>query len=527
MTEVLARPAPTAPPVVSRTDGSKSAGHPGLRLHALGFPTVLAQSIALISPTMTAVLIIPLAFSSAGQGTWLAYAFGTVMLMFVVLCLNQFAKRSASAGSMYAYIGRGLGPKSGVMSGWTLLWCYLFIGTAGLTGFATFAQQFVVAIGIHVTVAPVPMFLLSAAVCWYVAFKDIRVSSVLTLLLEAASVTAILSLAFIVLFKHGFQVDTAQVKLQGVGLRGMGLAIVASIFSLVGFESATALGGEARNPLRNVPKAVIWSLVLTGVFFVVMSYVEVAGTRHYGTSLASIGAPLNVLAKIYGVSAFRIPISMGAMVSFFGLSLSCLNAGSRILYPMAQHVVFPEALGRAHHKNQTPHVAITVYILVMVAIPTGLQAFTSTLNIFDDAGTLAAYGFLLAYFMISIAAPVYLHRRGELRPGHVVMTVMAVLCLLVPAIGSYYPVPSMPVASFPFIFLAYMAVGGSWLYLRSRSNRSLFLEIAADLARTPAAPLAPAGAPIATGGPLPEPAWTGDAIPAAAPLASVTERLTS
>ena len=66
----------------------------GLRSNVLGFPALLAQSVALISPTMTAVLIIPLAFSNAGAGTWLAYGFGTVMLLFVVFCLNQFAKRS-------------------------------------------------------------------------------------------------------------------------------------------------------------------------------------------------------------------------------------------------------------------------------------------------------------------------------------------------------------------------------------------------------------------------------------------------
>lgn len=62
----------------------------GLRTGALGFPALLAQSVALISPTMTAVLIIPLAFYNAGEGTWLAYLFGTVMLLFVVFCLNQF-----------------------------------------------------------------------------------------------------------------------------------------------------------------------------------------------------------------------------------------------------------------------------------------------------------------------------------------------------------------------------------------------------------------------------------------------------
>ena len=71
---------------------TSTAGAPRLRPHALGFPSLLAQSVAVISPTMTAVLIIALAFADAGQGTWAAYLFGTIMLLFVVLGLNQFAR---------------------------------------------------------------------------------------------------------------------------------------------------------------------------------------------------------------------------------------------------------------------------------------------------------------------------------------------------------------------------------------------------------------------------------------------------
>src|ERR1700735_5272558 len=130
-----------SPPLLSRRKDRQMSVAPvktappktGLRTGALGFPALLAQSVALISPTMTAVLIIPLAFSNAGQGTWLAYLFGTAMLLFVVFNLNQFARRSTSPGSMYAYIGRGLGAVGGVLSGWTLIWSYLFIGVAGMT----------------------------------------------------------------------------------------------------------------------------------------------------------------------------------------------------------------------------------------------------------------------------------------------------------------------------------------------------------------------------------------------------------
>jgi amino acid transporter len=440
-----------------------------LRANALGFPTVLAESIGLISPTMTAVLIIPIAFSYAGQGTWVTYAFGTVMLMFVVFGLNEFAKRTNGAGSMYAYTARGLGPTTGVFSGWSLIWSYLFIGIAGLTGFAIFAQQFLNAVGAGFTAPPILLFLISATACWLVAYRDIHVSSALTLVIEALSVACIAVLAFIILFKHGLTVDTAQLKLKGLDFHGLSLGIVISIFSLVGFESATALGGEARNPLKNVPKAVIWSLAFAGVWFVFMSYVEVAGTHNYGTAWQN--APLIELARAYGVSAFRIPISLGAMVSFFGLTLTCLNAGSRIIYRMAGHDLLHAHLGRAHPHNRTPHVSITVYMAMIVTLPIILEHFTNPNTMFGDAGTLAAFGFL--------------KKRGELRPRHIAIAVAAFLCLLVPTIGSFYPVPAWPVYTYPYIFLGYMVLGGAWLYVANKRRAGVLGDIALDLAHDP------------------------------------------
>ncbi len=73
-----------------------------LRHNCLGFTELLAQGIALISPTMTAALIIPVMYGNTGDWSWLSYALGTVMLLFVALNLNQFARRSTAAGSMYA-----------------------------------------------------------------------------------------------------------------------------------------------------------------------------------------------------------------------------------------------------------------------------------------------------------------------------------------------------------------------------------------------------------------------------------------
>ena len=461
-----------------------SAKPVGLRAGVLGFPTLLAQSIALISPTMTAVLIVPLAFSDAGNGTWLAYLFATIMLSFVVMNLNQFARRSASPGSMYAYIGRGLGPRWGVLSGWTLLWSYAFIAIAGFTGFAIFVNQFLDAVGVHHHPPAVVCFAFSAAVCWFIASKDVRVSSLLTLVLEGLSVAVILGVCVVVLFAGGSPIDTAQLSVDGANVKSMSLAVVICIFSLVGFESATALGGEAKKPLINVPRAVTWSLAIAGLFFVFVSYVEVLGSAHAGLTLSDLAAPLNTLADAYHISYLQAPISLGAMVSFFSLSLSCINAGARILYPMALHGAFPRAIGNAHDRKRTPHIAITVYTVLLLAIPTVMQAFTNPLTTFGDAGTLAAFGFLLAYYLISIAALVYLRRRGELTRKNIAVTVIALLCLLVPTVGSFYPVPPVPVCYFPYYFLAYMLVGVAWLAILHRRDRTALSAIEADLEAT-------------------------------------------
>jgi len=445
------------------------ATEPKLRRNALGFPQLLGQSVAVISPTMTAVLIIPLAFTDAGDGTWFAYLFATIMLLFVVFGLNQFAKRSATTGSMYAYTARGLGPSAGVICGWALVWCYFFIGTAGLHGFALMSDQFLSAIGVHGTVTPYALVLLSAALGFFIAWRDVRLSALLILVIEGLSVAFILGLSAVILFKHGFTVDSTQLQLKGANLKDMDFAIVVCIFSLVGFEAATTMGGEAKTPLRNVPRAVIWSLLLTGAFMVVMCYVEVFGAEQKGLSLGSLGAPLQTLADAYSVPFFKIPVSLGAMVSFFALTLSCVNSGTRILLPLAKHGFVSTKLYRSHETNLTPNKAIGVYYIVLVGFAFLLRALgTSALTMFDDAGTLAAFGFLLAYFMIAIAAPFYLRKIGELTRMSVAVAIIGCVFLMVPLVGSFYPSPPWPVNIFPLLFLSYLAIGGGWLYLLNR-----------------------------------------------------------
>ncbi len=463
-----------APPVMTRS----------LKKDALGPLELLAQGIALISPTMTAALIVPAMFGYTGNWSWLSYALGTVMLIFVAMNLNQFASRLSGSGSMYQYICKGLGNVTGGLGGWALIWSYLGISIAGATGFTVFATTLLGMVGVT-GVPPVLLFAICVGISGFCAWKNVALSAKVMLILEGASVALITFLCFVCLGAKGFAVDTTQLTPSTIPWSNLGFGMVLAVFSLVGFESATAFGDEARNPLKNVPRAVIQSLILSGLFFVFVTYVEVQTTHGYSQTLDQIAAPLNVMAGLVHMPYLAAPISACAMVSFFALNLSCLNAGGRIIYIMGQQGLFHKMTADAHHANETPHVAVLIMAGLSFCLPsifslTGM----ATLDMFNDAGTFAAFGFLVAYILVTIAAPLYVKSLGQLKPFHLIIAAASLILLVIPTVGSVYPVPAAPVLFFPYIFVAYLIVGGAWIAYQNRrlviASRGFPTELAQD-----------------------------------------------
>ncbi|HTQ31893.1 MAG TPA: APC family permease [Opitutaceae bacterium] len=467
--------------VSNSPSGSK---HPSLKPKVLNFVELLAQNIAMISPTMTAALIVPLMFSNSGNMSWLSYAVATVMLLFVAYNLNQFAKRGAGTGSMYSYTCSGLGAGPGSMCGWCLVWAYLFIGIAGTSGFTIFADKLLQMM--HINAPPVLLFAVCVGGCFYISYQDIKISTLVSLVLEGISVLFILMLAFIVLGKTQFTPDPAQFAFKSVTLSSLGLGVVVAIFSLVGFESSTAFGDEAINPLKTIPRSIIWSLITTGLFFVFITYVEVLGTHGYSKTLDQLDAPLNTLAERFGVSAFAPVVSAGAMLSFFALALACLNSGARVMFAMGRHDFFPRSTSAVHKVHETPHVALAVMGVLMfgIAAVCKMKNFgMEVLDIFNDAGTMGAFGFLGAYFLVTIAAPVFLKKRGMMKAKDVVFCVAGVLLMCIPAVGSVYPVPAPPQKYYPYVFLGYLTVGVLRLVLMYIAKPERHQEINAETAR--------------------------------------------
>jgi amino acid transporter len=450
----------------------------GLKQGVLSGNETLAQSIALIAPTAGPLLTIPLVFATAGTGTWLTFVFSTLMIFLVALSVNQFARISASPGSLYSYISAHLHPILGMLAAWALLIAY--IGTAiaiaaGLTNYTLVVFKSTLGI----TLFPLAVAVAGIGLAVWLAYRDVTMSARLMLGLEVVSVVLISVVSIGVLARHGFHPDMEQLTLKGATPDKLRLGLVLAVFCFVGFESATSLGWEAKDPLKNIPRAVKWSGILAGLFFIFCAYSEVLGFRGEPETLDKSLAPMNVLARNAGLaSVLGLLINLGALVSFFSCLLACITASARVIYRMGQRGVLLSSLGQAHASNQTPHRAIAVSGLA-VLLPLGVMTWTgmSPFDVYGLLGTLATFGFLTAYLLVSIAAPIFLHKESKLQLSDVMISVLAVAAMTLALVGNIYPVPPAPYTYLPYIYLVLLVLGLSWsLVMNARSSSTSALS---------------------------------------------------
>ena len=236
--------------------------------------------------------------------------------------------------------------------------------------------------------------------------------------MEAISVAVIVIVIALVLVRHGLHLDWEQLQLQGMTGSGLRLGLVLALFSFVGFESATTLGAEARNPLKTIPRAVIQAAIIGGAFFTVCAYAEVLGFRTAGQDLGTSPAPMHVIAAVGGVPLFGLLIDIGAMVSMFAGTLACITAAARVLLLMAHNGLAHGSLRTTHARNETPSYAVVVTGIAAV-LPVAVLAArgASGLDVYGWLGSLATYGFIVAYALVCIALPRYLRNHGAYSPA--------------------------------------------------------------------------------------------------------------
>src|ERR1700730_2759559 len=443
----------------------------GLRHEILSPMETLAQSVSTMAPTTTPAATIPLVCALAGNATWLAYALATAAVLLGSLCLGRYARHSASPGWLYAYASMTLPLWLSATVAWSLLLAYVATGSSVIGGFYHYANLLLHDATGHVYSTALLATLVTGVSIW-IAYRDVKISARLMLWIEATSVTVIVIVVALLLLRHGWHLDVEQVHLHGMTGSGLRLGLVLALFSFVGFESATTLGSEARNPLKTIPRAVIQSALLAGAIFILCAYTEVLGLRVAAQNLATNQAPMRVLAGVGGVPVLGLLIDIGALVSMFAGTLACITAAARVLLLMSHDGLAHDGLRATHHRNETPGRALLVTGIAAV-LPVVLLAArgASGLDVYGWMGSLATYGFIVAYALVCLALPGYLRAHQKYSFGAHVLSWLACIAMILALIGNIYPVPEGPYGKLPYIYLGYLLAGMLWFFLRRRKNK--------------------------------------------------------
>ena len=476
------------------SDGSPPMGTSGqqarLEKNILSLPNCIALSAAVMGPVLAVVLNAPAAGPSTGGALPLAFLIALIVCMFVGNSVAQFARVLPSAGSFYTYVSRSLGGGAGFFTGWMFFGAYSVLGPGLFGADAFFAQQYVKS----TFNADLPWwvfgFIFLGAVT-LLAIRSIKTSVRVDLTLLAIEVVVFLALATIAIVNagDGNTLNAFNPSSAPQGYQGLGLGVVFGILSFIGFEAASVLGEESKNPRRVVPLAVGGSVILVGVFYVYVMYGLTAGYHLNSaagqTAFVADGTPFVTLAQKYAPWMTQI-VDLCAIAGLFSAFLALQNTTIRVLFSMGREGALPSQLGRVHPRFHSPHVAIYVLtiftILVGLAIGTWLGPGPS--GLYGFTGSIGTIGVVLVYMLCNISLVVFFWKRADRNIIlHVIAPIIGTLGFLYPLWVVIAPGQPYPFNFLPYIIGVYILLGlAAYLYLRRTSPQKLaaFGSVLAD-----------------------------------------------
>jgi amino acid transporter len=388
----------------------------------------------------------------------MAFALATVVILCVGYIVSVFARRHASAGSLYTYVSKGLGPTGAFAAGVALLIGSWGIAAGSLGGAVSYASDLLQLFGVPATSTAwlVALTIVIGGLATFFTIRGIRISARISLVLELVSVFIIVVLLVAALAWLGPDAwDPAQFSFEGVPFQGVAAGMVLGILGFVGFSSADALGREARNPHTAIPRAIMWSAVVVGVLYVFAAYTQIAVL---GDELGEVASPLQEINDRIGMPAWFAPVLVfGVAASFFAVVVAPLNVVGRIIYVMGKEGIAPERFGRTHETHLTPHRVLLIagpaaIVLDIILLLIG----THPMDIVVWVDTYGTYGYMVAYALVAIAGVIYTRRAGI--PNRLVWlcAVVAVVAMTYVFFANVWPIPAFPLNVIPYLFVGTM-----------------------------------------------------------------------
>lgn len=310
-----------------------------------------------------------------GAAAPLAYVVCALAMTFVVLCFAEAGSRVALSGGPYAYVERAFGGFAGFAVGW-MLWVTGTIATAAVgTIFADAVQRMAPS---HPLVhGRTTILALLFGIVAAINVLGVRFGARLNLI---STVVKLLPLGLLVIIGLG------HVKLANLAWTSapapadLGRASIVLLFAFAGIESAMVPSGEVREPARTVPRAVLISIVIVTLVYLL---VQITAQGVLGASLAGRANPLVDTAEVVMGPNGAAMLGIAVILSTLGYLCGMILAIPRALFAFARDGVLPTTLAAVHPKYRTPWVAIIVQaaLSLALALSSGFEPLVVLANI--------------------------------------------------------------------------------------------------------------------------------------------------
>jgi APA family basic amino acid/polyamine antiporter len=330
----------------------------------------------------------------AGNAVWLSFALAALVAGFTGLSYAELSSFIPKAGGQYYYAQRAFGNFAAFLVTWLL---YLGLSIAVAAVALGFGGYFSAILPVRPVYGAVLLIAATTAILLYGIKQSAWVAA-------GGTALELFGLAMIVAVGLPRLGSVDYLATPPAGALGVLSAAALIFFAYIGFEEIVQLSEEARNPTRNIPLAVLLSIAVTTVLYVVvaLSAVSVLGWQRLGESQSPLA---EVVAASLGQRA-SYGLSLIALFSTGNTVLILILSSARLLYGMAQDGSLPRRLASVHRRRQTPHVATIVTALLAIAVVLGFETI-------ELAANLTNFALLTTFAVINAAVIVLRYKQPD------------------------------------------------------------------------------------------------------------------
>lgn len=459
----------------SRVQSAETDDAPTLR-RSLSIWEAIGVSVALMAPSM-AININPQGSAGlVGRAVPLTFAIATVAVLLIAYTFVRLSQRFNHSGSVYGFVGVTLGPGFGAFSGWAMTGTYIFYGAVTSMASGIFTTSLIQSSGLWPD-APdwlgFPIGLVVLGLVWFLGTRQARGGTRFLLIAESVTVTLILIVAVVVLVRllagnapggRHFDLSVFTVP-AGSDPSTVFLGVVFAFLSFAGFEAAATLGEEARDPRRDIPRAILGTAIFGGVYFIIVTAIEVMG---FGADQAGVkafvssGSLMGDLGSKFIAPWIGTLITLGAAVSAAACCLACVVGASRLIFALSRDGLGPRFLAGVSRQHGVPHRAVPAVIAVIavfIAVAWGVL-HVKPFDLFVTSGTTGTLILLVAYVLATLGAIRLLFFRGQrtVARWEIAIPILALVVLAYTLFRNVFPLPSGAAIWGPGLAVAWLVI---------------------------------------------------------------------